>query len=213
MNRIRTAAALLRFQLAAGARVALRSLAPVAAGAVAAAVMYGSPMVVVVFLRGLFFSPLPSIGGAIAATGILLAIALSSAPRLTLGLAGWARHLPASGIAFRRAATAGLAVAQLPILALVLIGGLAALTNHPSATWPRLLALLPLGWATSLAVLPVERPWTRALAVMAAISVWFGTWTGLAVGMVLVAAADLMAGAIVTNPKNRGRQRRVSGSA
>jgi hypothetical protein len=201
-------AALVRFQLQAGSRVALRTLAPVAAGAVAAAVMYGSPTVVILIFTGSLFPPHSSTAAAILATALALAVAVSSAPRLTAGLSGWARHLPASGTASRRAATVGLVVAQTPVLVLVVAGGLAALALHQSAAWPRLVAMVPFAWATSLAALSVERPWMRVLATAAALLLWKGTWTGVAVGTALAAVADLAAGSIAPGSGRRTRRRR-----
>ena len=66
----------MRFQLHSGARVATRSLAPVAVGAVAASVMYGTPMVVIGISEGLFYSPDVSVGCAAlaVAAGLLLAL-------------------------------------------------------------------------------------------------------------------------------------------
>ncbi len=199
----------MRFQLLAGSRVALRTLAPVAAGAVAASVMYGTPMVVIRLAQGLFFSDRVSIGSAVFATVICLAVALSAVPRLTPGLNGWARHLPASGVAFRRAATAGLAVVQLPVLALVMAGGLAAISDEPSTTWPRLAALVPLAWATSLGALKVEHSWTRAVAVLAALGMWIGSWMGLVVGVVLLVLADAAAGSLAPHSGRSSTGRRI----
>ena len=187
---------LLRFQLLAGSRVALRALAPVAAGVVAASVMYGTPMVVIHLSRSLFFSSRVSIGCAVFAVSAGLAIAFSAAPRLTPGLNGWARHLPASGVAFRRAATAGLVVVQLPVLALVMAGGLAALFDQPSTTWPRLAAAMGVvfAMATTADGLVKRRPpwpWIRSLPWSAAtrVSLDGALLVGLAIPVLGVAAA------------------------
>jgi hypothetical protein len=103
-------------------------------------------------------------------------------------------------------------VVQTPVLVLVLAGGLAALALHQPAAWPRLVAMGPLAWATSLTALRVDRPWVRVLAIAAAVLVWRGTWTGVAVGTTLVAVADLAAGSIAAGPgrRNWGRSSAVS---
>ena len=178
-------------------------MAPVAAGAVAAAVMYGSPMAVIGIFTGLLFPPSTSIGAAVFAAALCLGVAVSSAPKLTTGLAGWARHLPASGTASRRAATAGLVVVQLPVLVLVLAGGLAALAVQPSTVWPRLAAITPLAWATSLAALNVEHRRARAAAVAASLLLWSGTWAGFAFGVALLVVADRTAGSIAARSGRR----------
>jgi hypothetical protein len=210
VGQFQTTAVLLRFQLQTGSRVALRALAPVAAGAVAASVMYGSPMAVILVFTGLLFPPTTSTAAAVLATVICLGVAVSSAPRLTSGLAGWIRHLPASGIASRRAAATGLVMVQLPVLVLIGAGGLAALADQVMTTWPRLAAVVPLAWATSLAALHVERTWTRAVAIVAALFVWRGTWTGLLAGVVLMTVADLLAGSAAAPSPRSARRRRTS---
>jgi hypothetical protein len=202
VTRWRIGIALLRFQLQAGARVGLRTLAPMAALAMAAAVLYGSPAVVVAVVRGLLYPPNVSYGAAVMAAVLSTSIAASSAPRLTLGLTGWMRHLPASGVAHRRAATVGLVVVQAPVLAIVLAGGLTAVASQPSTTWPRLLALAPLGWGSALAGLPVDRRWTRLVALAAAATAWSGSWTGLLASTLALALADRHAGRITV----RGRR-------
>jgi hypothetical protein len=65
VNQTRVGMVLARFQLLAGSRVALRALAPVAAGVVAASVMYGTPMGVVRLAQGLLVSPRVSMGCAV----------------------------------------------------------------------------------------------------------------------------------------------------
>jgi len=101
-------------------------------------------------------------------------------------------------------------VVQLPVLVLVLAGGLAVLAQEPSTTWPRLAAMVPLAWATSLAALQVEHRWTRVVAISAALIVWGGTWTGLVGGVALLVVADLAAGSISTRSNRRAWRGRRS---
>jgi hypothetical protein len=214
VNPIRIGPALLRFHLAAGARVALRTLVPVAVAVVAAAVMYGSPAVVIGAVVVLLYPASVSIGSAVLAAVVCVAIAASSAPRLTLGLTGWVRHLPASAVAHRRAVTAGLTVVQGPVLAIVLVGGLIAVDGHPSTTLPRLLGLVPLAWASALAALRVERGWVRVVAVAAAVAAWAGGWLFLLASAALVLVADTAAGPIVGRTRRPiGRRRLWFGTA
>jgi len=188
----------------AGIRVGLRTLAPVVAGAVAVSVMYGSPMVVVLMARSLFFPPVAAVAPAVLAVLLTGTVAATSVPRLTLGLAGWIRHLPATAIAHRRSVTAGLAVVQMPVLAIVVLGGLAAVAAHSSTAIPRLLGILPLAWASSLTVLRVRRGWTRALSAAAAVAAWVGSWWMLLAALGLLGAAEALAGPLDLDGRRQG---------
>jgi hypothetical protein len=199
----RIGSSLLRFQLKAGTRVGLRTLTPVGAAVVAASVMYGSPSLVVGVVTTLLYPPVVAIGPALLATALSTSVAGASAHRLTLGLAGWIRTLPATAVAHRRAVTAGLTVVQLPILAIVLMGGLAAFDTHPSTTAPRLAGLMFLAWASSMTVLRVARGWTRVLTVVAAVLAWLGSWPGVVAAVPLVIVADAIAGPLAVGVKGR----------
>jgi hypothetical protein len=194
---------LLRFQLKAGARVGLRTLAPVGAAVVAASVMYGSPSLVLGVVRGLLYPPDVAIGPGLLAVVLATSVAGASAHRLTLGLGGWIRTLPAAGVSHRRAVTAGLTVVQLPILAIVLLGGLAAFDTHPSTTAPRLAGLVLLGWASSMAVLRVDRGWSRVLAAAAAVLAWMGSWPAVVAAVPMVIVADAITGSLAVGVKRR----------
>jgi len=201
---------LLGFQLKAGTRVGLRTLVPVGAAVVAASVMYGSPSLVVGVVKMLLYPPVVAIGPALIATALATSVAGASAPRLTLGLAGWIRTLPATAVAHRRAVTAGLTVVQLPILAIVLLGGVAALEAHPSTTAPRLAGLVILAWASSMTVLKVVRVWTRMLAAAAAVLAWVGAWPAVVAAVPLVIVADLIAGPLAVKVKRRPASKTIA---
>jgi hypothetical protein len=193
--------------MAAGARVALRTLAPVAAGVVAASVMYGSPTLVVGIVKALLFPPAAGLAPAILTTALAMTVATASAPRLILGLAGWLRSLPAPALLHRRAVTAGLMVVQLPVLVLVLAGGLLASVADPVAAAPRLVALAPMAWASSLASLALARRWARTAAAAASVLAWIGTWTTLVAAVVLVIAVDAAAGPLRLRTGGRADRR------
>src|SRR3954468_15856985 len=104
--------ALVRFHMAAGARVALRANAIVAAIFV---FLFGSAPDGLATLRALVLGTVSSAAGwsvlAIFA-GVCLALASAALPRVTLGLGGWMRSLPASRVDNRCAAVITLAATQ-----------------------------------------------------------------------------------------------------
>jgi len=187
MNTPHVALTLLRFQLRAGARVAVRTTVPTAMALVGVVVLYGSPAVILGAVATLLFPPRGSIQAALLASGLFFAVSRAAACRLTLGLGGWIRHLPVSSSAQRRAVTAGLVAVQGPALAVVLAGGLAVVSSQPATTLPRLLGLPLLAWGAALAA--VGAGWTRWVAAAGAISAWAGSWWGplLSAGLLLLA--------------------------
>lgn len=190
--------------------MALRSLVPVAAGAVAAAVMYGSHTVVLGPISRLLYPPAFSVSAAVLAVALSAAVAAATAPRLTTGLTGWLRHLPASGVAHRRALTAGLVVAQAPVLLLLLAGGLMTIYHSPATTLPRLVGLVPMAWCSVLGALPLRRH-ARVLAMAASVAAWLGSWGFLAVAALLLVIADRHAGPITTAKRRLLIKRRREG--
>ncbi|HEY8020692.1 MAG TPA: hypothetical protein VIH93_06310, partial [Thermoanaerobaculia bacterium] len=115
--------ALARFHLAVGGRLAAIVLAPAFAAGFGAGMLLG-----VDFLsslaRLLYGSDGPRPAGAAGALWIALVTvgaARTAAPRVCGGLSGWIRHLPADGLAHRRAAALAIAVAQLPLLLLLAV--------------------------------------------------------------------------------------------
>ena len=88
-------------------------------------------------------------------------------------------------------------MAQAPVLVLLLAGGLMALGSHQATTLPRLVGLLPMAWCSALGVLRVTRR-ARAVAIVAAVATWVGSWGFLALAVPLVVIADRHAGSIAT---------------
>jgi hypothetical protein len=186
-------AALLRFHLGVGARLAMRVLAPVLAAAVGLAMLLG-----VDFQRTLattLFGTRSRGGSGLAIFLLCLAVAASAAPRVCRGLDGWIRHLPVAGIAHRRAATLALAVAQTPLLLLLVYFSLAAFRG--SGPWLANVAGLGVAaLAAALCATPVERPLlARPLAAMAGALAQGGGWA-LGAALALCIFADLAAGAL-----------------
>jgi hypothetical protein len=204
-------AALLRFHLHVGARLAMRAFVPVLAAAVAGIMLLGEH-----FLHSfavLLWGP-KSAGG----SGVLIAVfcygvAAGAAPRVCRGLDGWLRHLPIGGRAQRRAAGFAIAVAQVPLLIGLAVLSVVA-TNFGRATFVDLLGLPVCAAAAALVAMPVERPFlTRPLALASAVVVVSGSWPLLLAGIALLAAADLCAGELPREKKRslagRGTRRAI----
>lgn len=185
-------AALLRFHLHVGARLAMRTFVPVLVAAVAGIMLLGP-----YFLNS--FSILLWGPGSKGGSGVLIALfcsvaAASAVPRVCRGLDGWLRHLPIGGRAQRRAAALAITVAQVPLLLGLTFLSLVA-TNLGRATGIDVLSLLVCAAAASLLAMPVERPFlTRPLALAGAVAAVSGGWLLLGAGAVLLSGADLCAG-------------------
>lgn len=187
--------ALLRFHLHVGSRLALRALMPTVAAAVGGLFLLGDDFFIS-FAR-LLFGPGSTGGSGVLIGCAAVGFASVAAPRVCRGLGGWMRHLPIHGKAQRRAALVAIAVAQAPLLV-----GLAAFAwvatgfgKHLGALLIDLLALAVCAPAAALVVMPVERPpAVRPLALAAAIvAVSGGVWP-LGAAVLLVLAADAVAG-------------------
>jgi hypothetical protein len=185
-------AALLRFHLHVGARLAMRTFVPVLVAAVAGIMLLGP-----YFLNS--FSSLLWGPGSKGGSGVLIAVfcyaaAASAAPRVCRGLDGWLRHLPIGGRAQRRAAALAIAVAQVPLLLGLIFLSLVA-THLGRATWIDALSLLVCAAAASLLAMPVQRAFlTRPLALASAVVAVSGGWLLLGAGTILLLGADLCAG-------------------
>lgn len=188
------AASLFAFHLQVGVRVALRMLSPILAAAAAVAVLYGSPAVVVAPFVALLFPPAPSLTAGLLATVLSTALAAFALRRLSLGLRGWIRHLPADGVAHRRALTAGLVAAQAPLLVLLGGTGIVAWSAAPGPSLVRLIGVVPCAWGSCLAVLQVQRGGARLLAVAAAVGAFSGALPVLGAALALLAVAEITAG-------------------
>jgi len=136
--------------------------------------------------------------GGFAVSASCLVFAGIASRRVCLGLAGWIRHLPASGSLHRRLAALAVLTAQLPILIIWTILALAAGRMHGVPVGLFLMGLPFSAGAASMAVLPVRgKHLSLPLAAAAAVLVGSSGWIFLGGGILLLTAADLSAGAIV----------------
>jgi hypothetical protein len=133
---------LIRFHMAAGGRVALRANAVVAAVFV---FVFGSAPDGLATLRTLVLGTVSAARGwSVLAifTGVCLALAAAALPRITLGLGGWTRSLPASRGENRRAAIIAVAAAQLFSLAWTVLAVILTLVVYRAPlSLPKLIAI------------------------------------------------------------------------
>ena len=187
---------LVLFQLAGGARVAARN-AIATIGAII--IVLGSapdPWVWLRFLSlgvaGAGFGSGPLIG----LVAIAYALARDAVPRLTLGLGGWTRSLPATGEEHRRGVVYGLPIIQLPLVAAVVLATvLTVAAYHVPLSWLKLagvpLALVAAGAAAVPARMGIL---AQPLFAMSALLAPAGRWEALAASLALFLFADLSAG-------------------
>ena len=188
--------ALLRFHLSGGARVAARNA--IATIGLIIIVLGSAPdpwawlrfLAVGVAANGVGSGPL------IGLTLIAFGLARDAVPRLTLGLGGWTRSLPVTGVQHRRAVTYALPIIQLPLAAAVVVAALlTAAAYHVPLSGPKLIGAPVALVAAGAAAVPARRPFLSAPGFLAsALAAALGHWATLAVAIALFVAADLAAG-------------------
>ena len=194
----RTVNSLFRFHLAGGGRVASRNAIATISAIIIVLGSAPDPLVWLRFLAlgvaGAGHTSAPLVG----LTLIALALAFEAAPRLTLGLGGWTRSLPATATQHRRGVTYGLPIIQVPLaVAVVLAVGLTTLVWHAPLSWPKLLGAPVALVAAGAAAVPARR-WFVAIPAFTASALLAagGRWTTLAASVALYAGADLLAGGL-----------------
>ena len=173
--------ALILFHVGGGARVASRN-AIATIGAII--IVLGSapdPWLWLRFLAlgvaGAGFGSGPLIGLA----AIAAALARDAVPRLTLGLGGWTRSLPATGEQHRRAVVYGLPIIQLPLVVSALLAALlTVLAYHIPLAWPKLAGMPVALLAAGAAAVPARRGLlTAPVFAVATVLASLGRWDAL----------------------------------
>jgi len=193
MNRL---PALLWFHLSGGARVAARN-AITTIGLII--IVLGSAPDPWAWLRFLSLGVAANRAGSgplIGLTLIALGLARDAVPRLTLGLGGWTRSLPVTGVQHRRAVTYALPIVQLPLAATVVVAAtLTSAAYHAPLSGPKLIGASVALVAAGAAAVPARRAFLSAPVFLAsALAAALGHWTTLAIAIALFVAADLAAG-------------------
>ena len=197
--------ALLLFHLRVGVRIAVRSFIPLFAALLWLIMLQMNPAGLVTMLALSTFAPQPSVRHLLPIAVLAFLLPLWAAPRLSLGLNGWIRHLGFSRRANKRGLLLSLAMAQVPLwISLVALGFVAH--HNGSHVWratPRLCLLLA---AAVYSALPATRRFPVVLlAFSAAACVFSGSSFALAGGILLLIAADLASGDIRELPRPKSR--------
>jgi hypothetical protein len=197
--------AMIRFQLASGTRLSIRSAVPLlGAIVIAIGVSPDAGSTLKKLVLGVSTGR-EGIGASLVLAAMLVGVSEWALPRLRPATGGWIRHLPIDGAALRRSLLAALAAAQAPFLiasALLWLGGL--LTGIPVEI-VRLSALVVMALGAAFLVLPARRRWiTTAMGALAILCCLPGRWDALALGAATIIVADLVAG-----PVERARSARL----
>ncbi len=144
-------------------------------------------------------------GAALFIAILAAAIAAHAVPTITTGLGGWIRSLSFSGTAHRRAVTAGLMVALLPIVALELIAIVLVSTVYDHTLSSAKILGLPLAIiAVAMCVTP-----SRTIArILGALAVWLsslGRWDAVVAAIGALAVADAIAGPLLLTARRAQR--------
>ena len=193
MNR---STALLWFHLSGGARVAARNAIATIGLIIIVLGSAPDPWAWLRFLSlGVAANGVAS-GPLIGLTLIALGLARDAVPRLTLGLGGWTRSLPVTGVQHRRGVTYALPIIQLPLAAAVVVAAmLTAAAYHVPLSAAKLIGAPVALVAAGAAAVPARRAFLSAPGFLAsALAAALGDWTTLAVAVALFVAADLAAG-------------------
>lgn len=201
-----TTAALLRFHLATGARIALRASVPLAAVFVVAVGLSEEPELALRRLAARVAADPPDAALALGLLALAVGLAGWASPRVTLGLGGWIRHLPASSAAHRRAAGVAVGLVLAPLLTLVAGLMIAGWIQGAHVQVAKLAGLPLLGLGAAYCALPNRRRvLVAACALAAAIGGLAGSWVLVLAGVVALALADaLAAGSIVHSRHDPG---------
>ncbi len=184
--------AVLRFHLRVGARLALALL--VTATAVVVGVLMFLQIDFVTNLAQVLFGARGNLGSALLVLGAAAAVAGVAAPRVCAGLDGWLRHLPVTGAVHRRAATAAIALAEAPLLAILAALVLVARVRPGAPAVAHLAGLPVVALAAAQLALPRQPIAARLLALAAGTLAGAGSWPALAAALPALAGADLAAG-------------------
>ena len=197
--------AMIRFQLASGTRLSIRSAVPLlGAIVIAIGVSPDAGSTLKKLVLGVSTSREGS-GTFLVLAAMLVGVSEWALPRVRPATGGWIRHLPIDGAALRRSLLAALAAAQAPLLiasALLWLGGL--WTRIPVEI-VRLPALIVLALGAAFLVLPARRRWiTAPMGGVAILACLPGRWDALTLGAAALVVADLVAG-----PVERARAARL----
>jgi len=194
--------ALLLFHFKVGARIAAQSFAPLFCAILALIMLQVNPGAVVIALALGLYARQPSLFTLTVVAALALFMAFRAAPRITQGLGGWIRHLPARGSANRRMAATALLVAQAPLAISLAILALIAAGRGTSDILSGFLRVTLIMASSAMAAMPVRRQWIAAPLSLAALAIAFGSIRLVPAAVLALVLADFTSG-----PLRRSRQR------
>jgi hypothetical protein len=200
--------ALLRFHAVVGARVAVRSFAPLYSAIIAAIMLQMYPAAVVSGYALSLFSGQPAVGPMLYIMLLAFLLPAWAAPRLSLGLNGWLRHLAVSDARNRRGLEISLIIVQMPLM--IGIAVLAVVARHQGVSpWkPVLFQLGAILAAGALASLRVRRRLlVLPVSIGAGLAAAVGSWKGAFLSIPALIVCEMIAGPI--RPVRRHRRRNV----
>ncbi|MBM3312391.1 MAG: hypothetical protein FJY80_12895, partial [Candidatus Aminicenantes bacterium] len=206
---MKSAAALFRFHVKVGVRLALSLLAPVLAGLFAFFFLF-RPEFLLLLARQAFGQSAALTQGAVAAAALLLS-ARMAASRIAFGLGGWVRHLPASGRTERRSAAAAVLAAMTPVLAVLAALDLGGGAGTSKPVGPALAGWGVAALAAALTFIPSEPRLARAVCgPPAAVLAGSGRPVLVLAAAVLVILLDARSGGVGSVPGGLRRRGAVS---
>ena len=195
--------ALLLFHIRVGARVAVRSFAPLFAAVLAGIILQMYPVDLVKGVAARLYSAHPALDDMLLATAFAFIFPAWAVPKLSLGLLGWMRHLPISQIANRRGMVLALGVAQVPLaVSLVLLAfvahGRGLSVGYHLLRWCVILA------AGAIAAAPVRsQVFTSPLCVASALLTLSSNRWMLLFSIAGLIAVDAFAGPLRERPRRK----------
>jgi hypothetical protein len=195
--------ALLLFHIRVGARVAVRSFAPLFAAILAGIILQMYPVEAVRNIASRLYSARPALDDMLLTAALAFVLPAWAVPKLTLGLLGWMRHLPISQIGNRRGIVMALAVTQVPLaVALVLLAvvahGRGLSVGYPLLRWCVILV------AGACAAAPVRRQMlTSPLCLAAALLALSSNRWLILPAIAGILALDALAGPLRERPRRK----------
>jgi hypothetical protein len=188
--------------------VALRAAAPVVGLPVVALLLQQDPAGAFGALASsLFATPGRAVGAGLLVALVAVAMAGWAVPHVTAGSSGWVRHLPASETSRRRAAMAGLVIAQSPVLVAMVVVAVVSPQHGPGVIAARIAAVGLTMAAAALAVWPgADSRRSRLLAVVALLLAVTARSGLMAIALLLVVASERLAGPLSARVPIRWRR-------
>jgi hypothetical protein len=193
-----------RFHIVVGARVAMRSFAVLFCAIIAWFMLQMDPAGAVSdYARSLFSCP-PTSSDLTTVALLTFLLPAWAAPRLSLGLSGWMRHLPLSDRASRRGLELALVIVQMPVILGLGLLGIVAWQRGVNPWKPAIVQFGVLVSAGALAALPVRRRWVVLPAALAGGAAALASWKAALVALPLLIMCEQLAGP-VRNARPRRR--------